>query len=71
MSRFYEVSNTEIINLEEITFVEFTDQVPVDDPNVKKVKIGFRGSDTSWWFYLTAQERTKLRQALTERNRIC
>jgi hypothetical protein len=71
LSRFYEVSNTEIINLNEITFIEFTDQVPVDDPNVKKVKIGFRGSGAPWWFYLTAQERTKLRQVLTERNRIC
>ena len=71
MSRFYEITDIEIINLDEITFVEFTDQASVDVPNVKKVKICFRGSDTPWWFYLTKQEREKLRQVLTEKGKIC
>lgn len=71
MNHFYEVSNTEIINLDEISFVEFTDQASAEDPKLKVVKICFRGSSTDWYFYLTTQERTKLRQVLTERGRIC
>ena len=70
MSRFYEVTNTEIINIDEIAFVEFTDREG-DRPNTKKVKIAFRGDVNPWWFYLTNSERSKLRLALTGGNKIC
>lgn len=71
MSRFYEVTNTEIINLDEIAFVEFTEEEGTKREHTKKVKIGFRGDCSTWWFYLTSAERSKLRVALTGGNKIC